>query len=155
MILAQAESATARRLYFQNDFAAHEFAARRQQLAAAIGPEAVAVVAGVSLVAGFDVFRQSNDMYYLSGVETPHAYLLIEGGSGQSVLYLPPINAKLERSDGPQMSAEDAAFAIRGTGCDEVRPLISLGADLAGAGVAGTAGRGHPGRHSERRPAAA
>jgi len=132
MIVAT-EANTARRLYTQTDFPAHEFIARRARVAQSIGEGATAVVAGAAQVAGFDVFRQSNDMFYLTGVETPHAYLHIEGGSGKSTLYLPAINAKLERSDGPQLSAEDAALAIRTTGCDDVRPLTELGVDLASA----------------------
>src|SRR5690242_2162155 len=103
MILAPTET-PARKLYVQTDFAAHEFAARRAKLAQAIEPDSVAVLAGASMVAGFDVFRQSNDLFYLTGIETPHSYLVVEAGSGRSVLYLPPINAKLERSDGPQLS---------------------------------------------------
>ena len=43
---------------------------------------------GSPATGAFDLFRQHNDFFYLSGVETPHAYLTIDGRSGRSVLYL-------------------------------------------------------------------
>ena len=57
-----------------------------------IGPEAVAVVQGVSLT-GYIMPRQHNTFYYLSGIETPGAYLLLDGRTRKVTLYLPPRNA--------------------------------------------------------------
>ena len=56
-------------------------------VAAEIG-NAVAVLQGSPATGAFDLFRQHNDFFYLTGVETPHAYLTIDGRTGRSTLYL-------------------------------------------------------------------
>ena len=38
---------------------------------------------------GTSAFGQTNSFYYLSGVETPHAYLVLNATTGRSSLYLP------------------------------------------------------------------
>jgi Xaa-Pro aminopeptidase len=119
--------------WFQKDFPPAEFAERRARVAEAIGPGAVAVLAGFGETGAFDLFRQSNDFYYLSGVEVPHAYLFIEGGSGRTCLYLPNRDAKHERSEGAQLNADDVDAARQLTGADAVRPLTALAQDLASA----------------------
>jgi Xaa-Pro aminopeptidase len=67
-----------RELYLPRCFPAAEFAARRARVREAIGPRAAAVLQGAALSGGFEVFRQANEFYYLSGIEVPHAYLLID-----------------------------------------------------------------------------
>ena len=106
--------------YYQTDFPPQEFKARWQNLLAKIGPEAVAVVQGVSLTNGFQMPRQSNEFYYLCGVETPHSYLLLDGRNQKVTLYLPPRNARLEAAEGKVLSADDAEQARQLTGADEV-----------------------------------
>jgi len=54
-----------------------------------IGGEAVAILQGCGQVRGFQAFRQSNEFYYLCGVEVPHAYLLLDGSTCRTALYLP------------------------------------------------------------------
>ena len=45
---------------------------------------------------------QSNEFYYLSGIETPHAYLDPgRPGSSKVTLLLPPRDEALERAEGP------------------------------------------------------
>jgi Xaa-Pro aminopeptidase len=116
-------------------FPAAEFTGRRARVVEAIGPRAVAVLQGAPLPGGFDVFRQTNEFYYLSGIEVPHAYLLIEGRSGRSTLFLPDFDAKLERSEGPVLNSGDAEAAIEASGVDDVRRLADLVGSLAGAPV--------------------
>ena len=94
---------------FQTDFPAGEFVQRRGRVMDAIGKEAIAIVQGTPGVDGFKVFRQSNEFYYLTGLETPHAYLVLDGRSRRTALYLPNRNEALERSTGSMWSAEDAA----------------------------------------------
>ena len=60
---------------FQDDFPAEEFVQRRARVFDAIGKDALAIVQGAAGVDGFKVFRQSNEFYYLTGLESPHAYL--------------------------------------------------------------------------------
>src|SRR5688572_12571036 len=119
--------------YYQRDFPPAEFAARRSKLAALIGPCAVAVLAGLGDTGAFDLFRQGNEFYYLCGVEVPHAYLLIEGGSARTILYLPDRDPKHEHGEGPQLNADDPDTVRRLTSVDAVRPLGALAADLATA----------------------
>jgi len=58
---------------YQTDFTVEVCAARRAKIYDAVGPQGIAVVQGASWVTGFGVFRQSNDSYYLGGVESEHA----------------------------------------------------------------------------------
>ena len=64
---------------FTSDFPAEEFAARRAKVMDAIGRDALALVQGAPSPAGYVRFRQSNELFYLAGIESPHAYLLIDG----------------------------------------------------------------------------
>ena len=119
------------RPYYQRDFSAGELASRRGRIAAEIGEEAVAVVAGAHGTGAFDLFRQTNEFYYLTGVEVPHAYLLIRGGA--STLYLPAHDAHHERSEGPILHADAPELVRELTGVEEVRPLSALAVDLRDA----------------------
>jgi Xaa-Pro aminopeptidase len=112
-------------------FSADEFQARRSAVADAIGEGSVALVQGAPSPAGYVPFRQSNEFFYLSGIETPHAYLLVEGGSGRSTLYLPHRNARRESSEGRMLSAEDAALVRELTGAAAVFGVEMLNEHLA------------------------
>jgi Xaa-Pro aminopeptidase len=105
---------------FTPDFTPAEFAARRAAVARAIGPDAIAVLQGAPSPNGYVRFRQSNEVYYLSGVEVPHLYLVIEGGTGRTTLYLPHRNSGRERGEGKMLSAEDAEQVITLTGVQAV-----------------------------------
>lgn len=118
---------------FQSDFPAEEFAQRRSRVMDAIGKEGVAIVQGAAGVDGFKVFRQSNEFYYLTGLETPHAYLVLDGRTRRTTLYLPNRNEALERSTGRMWSAEDAADVTRLTGVDAVAPVALLSRQTFGA----------------------
>jgi Xaa-Pro aminopeptidase len=120
--------------YFQSVFPLSEFAGRRAAVAAAIGA-AVAVVQGSPATGAFDLFRQHNDFFYLSGVETPHAYLAIDGRTGRSVLYLLSADEELAEKEGAELAANAADVAARLTGFDDVRPVAALADDLRGAPV--------------------
>ena len=119
--------------YYQTDFTIEEFSARREKVYDAIGVNAIAVVQGARGLAGFTVFRQSNEFYYLCGVETAHAYLLMNGRSRKSTLYLPHRDAGREGGEGKTLSAEDAELVKKLTGVDNVRGLEFLSADFVGA----------------------
>jgi len=91
--------------------------------------------------ASTSTFRQSNELYYLAGIEVPNAYLEIDTRDGRSVLYLPHRNEGWERSAGPRLSAEAADAVQALSGVHEVRPLEELPVAL--------------GRRVKRRPAPA
>lgn len=123
------------RNYYQQDFSKDDFAERRAKLFERIGDNAIAVVQGASGAGDFNVFRQSNEFYYLSGIETPHAYLLLDGRNRKTTLYLPHRDEDRERNEGKILSAEDSDL-IRGlTGVDIVRSVEFLSIDLAGKGL--------------------
>lgn len=118
---------------YQTDFAREELSARRARILDAIGPGGIAIVQGASGVPGFSVFRQSNDFYYLSGVESAHAYLLLNGRTRRSTLYLPRRDDERERGEGKVFSVEDSLLLIQLTGIEQVRGLERLSQDLVGA----------------------
>src|SRR5574341_211634 len=125
-LLGAAGSAIAQ--HYQSDFPPEEFRARWAAVFEKIGNEAVAVVQGVPLANGYQLPRQSNSIYYLSGIETPHAYLRLDGRTRSTTLYLPPRNERLERSEGKVLSAADAELVKRLTGVDEVLSTEAMGA---------------------------
>ena len=88
-------------------FKADEFKSRRIKLAKELEPNAIAIFQGAPSETGYVKFRQYNEFYYLTGIETPHAYVLIKGGTGETSLYLPHKNIRRERSEGPIFSSED------------------------------------------------
>lgn len=118
--------------YYQTDFSKETFNTRRAKVFKEIGNKAIALVQGASGVEGFDVFRQSNSFYYLCGLETPHAYLLLDGRNKKTTLYLPHRDAGRERGEGKILSAEDADLIIKLTGVDQVRGVESLSVNLVG-----------------------
>ena len=119
--------------WYQTDFTASELTARRARIYDAIGAQGIAIVQGAAGVPGFSVFRQSNDFYYLCGLESAHAYLLLNGRTRSSTLYLPHRDDGREQSEGKTLAAEDAALVTRLTGVEQVRGVESLSSDLVGA----------------------
>lgn len=115
--------------HFQTDFPPVEFERRREQIFESIGKN-VAVLSGGKTTGAFDRFRQTNDFFYLCGVEVPQAYLLLDGSMRWTSLYLPRRDPGLERKEGPQLNASDPDFVQRVTGIDEVKPLERLVEDL-------------------------
>ena len=112
--------------YYQTDFPAEEFRARHAQVFEKIGDNAVAVLQGVHQTEGFTLPRQHNSFYYLSGIETPGAYLLLDGRTKKVTIYLPPRNARLEAAEGRVLSADDVDLVKRVSGADEVQPLQAM-----------------------------
>jgi Xaa-Pro aminopeptidase len=117
ILISQATSAQ----YYQSDFPPEEFRGRWETLFDAIGDDAVALLQGAPSTRGFEFPRQANNFYYLSGVETPHSYLWLDGRTRTVVLFLPPRNARLEQSEGRVLSAGDETLVKELVGVDEVR----------------------------------
>ncbi len=89
------------------------------------------MVVGAPLPGGMVLFRQTNEMYYLTGVEVPHAYLLDRRRHGASTLYLAHLDAGHARSSGDYLNADDVEVAARLTGFERVEPIEQLARDLA------------------------
>jgi Xaa-Pro aminopeptidase len=132
LVLALAASAAAQDVpLFTEEFPPEEFRARREKLYEAIGAGSIAIVQGAPSPVGYVRFRQSNEFFYLSGVESPHAYLLLDGGRRQASLYLPHRNERREASEGKLLSAEDSDLAKSLTGIDAVYGVELLSDHLA------------------------
>jgi Xaa-Pro aminopeptidase len=110
----------ARVVAFQTDFPPEEFQARWNALFDQIGDHAIAIVQGASQANGFLVPRQSNEFYHLCGIETPHAYLILDGRDRRVTLLLPPRDARLESAEGKVISADDAEVVKRITSVGSV-----------------------------------
>jgi len=109
-----------------------EFAARRARVLQQIGDGVVAVQGATETVA-YEAFRQSNQFFYLTGVEVPRAILVLDGRAKTSALYLMPRNERMERSEGPLLSPGAEAQAL--TGIERVEPrenFTAVAKSLAG-----------------------
>jgi Xaa-Pro aminopeptidase len=135
--------------HYQTDFPADEFKARWAKVFDLMGDSAIAVVQGMPLTDGYTFPRQYNTLYYLCGIETPGAYLRLDGRSRTATLYLPPRDERLERAEGKVLSAEDAELVKRLTGADEVLALDTMRTEgwplIAGPERSGSPGPRSPG----------
>jgi Xaa-Pro aminopeptidase len=120
-------------LHFQTDFPPEEFQSRWNKVYDRIGPQAVALVQGAGYEGGFAFPRQTNEFYYLTGVETPHSYLLLDGRTRKATLFLPPRNRRLEQSEGRVLSADDADLAAKLMGANTVLSTTAMQGDWLGA----------------------
>ncbi len=115
----------------QTDFPASEFQERRNKIFDAIGGQALALIPGAAAADSPQVFRQSNEFYYLTGIEAPHCYLLLDGRTRKTTIYLPHRDPARERQIGPLVSAEDVDLIKERTGVDEVHAAETLARHLA------------------------
>ncbi len=118
---------------WQTDFPAEEFAARREKLFDAIGG-AYALVQSAPAPRGYVVFRQTNEFFYCCGLETPQAYLLLNGATRTAALYLPE-RGRAQLGEGAPPGLEDADLVQALTGVDAVCPREALSEHLAEAQV--------------------
>ena len=116
----------------QKDFPAEEFVERRARVIEAIGESGIAIVQGAPADPGFRVFRQTNEFYYLTGIEVPHSYLLIDGGARRALLFLPRRDPRKERGEGRMLGAEDVEEVKRVTGVDDVFAIDQMARQLFG-----------------------
>ena len=114
---------------YQTDFTAEDFQTRRAAVYEAIGPN-IALVQSAADVEGFIVFRQSNAFYYLSGLEVASSYMLMNGITKQTTLYLPHRDLDRESSSGKIISYEDEMLVKKITGVDSVKPIEAMGKDF-------------------------
>jgi Xaa-Pro aminopeptidase len=115
----------------QLDITADEYATRRERVYAAIGADALAIIQGAPAPRGFFPFRQSNEFHYLCGIAAPHAYLLLNGRTRRTTLYLPHRDPHRAENEGEVLSAEaEDAVRLR-CGVETVAGPERLAADLA------------------------
>lgn len=103
---------------------------RRERILDAIGSGAVAVLQGAPKDSAHTRFRQVNDLMYLCPIETPHAYLVLDGRDRTSHLFLPYQPPLRREKEGALLSAADPDEAVRGTGVDAVHGVDEMSAYL-------------------------
>ena len=118
---------------WQDDFSVEELQARRRKLCDAIGADAAALLQGARRQMGGRPFRQYNDFYYLCGIETPGAYLLVQGADARATVFLPHESELSSDSDEEVLSADNPETVAAATGLDEVLGIEKLGERLARA----------------------
>ncbi len=104
---------------FTTSMSREEFAARRARVMAQIG-DGLVIVQGATETSSYEKFRQSNQFYYLTGVETPRAILVMDGRAKSTTLFLMPTNERMERSEGPLLGPGERAQEL--TGIEHVQP---------------------------------
>ena len=108
-LIASAAAVFAQPPLFTDAFPKEEFAARRARVMQQIG-DGVAVPQGATETSSYEKFRQSNQFFYLTGVEVPRAILLIDGRAKTSALYIAPRNANAEQCEGTVLIPGDQRF---------------------------------------------
>jgi Xaa-Pro aminopeptidase len=108
------------------------FAARRQQLMERIGPRAVALIGGKKLsVRNSDVehrFRQSSDLWYLTGFTEPEALAVIAPGRAEKLtLFVRPRDPERETWTGRRAGVDGAKARF---GADQAFPIELVQAEL-------------------------
>jgi len=122
---------------FAGPVPAERLAARRQALADRIG-------VGVAVLAAAperdedgrdhpqdNFYRQDNDFFYLTGLETPNAWLVIvarDSAPDESILFIPARDTLKERWWGPQLVPGPEVQAL--TGIRDVRPNADAARDI-------------------------
>jgi Xaa-Pro aminopeptidase len=115
---------------FTEHFSPQEFAERRNRVYDEIGSDAFAVIQGAPMPMGFQFFRQNNEFYYLSGIESPYAYLILDGRTGTATVYLQDRNERREYNEGKMLSYQDAELVKELSGIDEVKHITELEGDI-------------------------
>jgi Xaa-Pro aminopeptidase len=122
-----------RDLFFTPDFSAEELRSRRERIAAQIGADAHLLIAGAPPVPN-DFPTQDALFYYFCGLETVHSYLLIEGGTGRTRLFLPSRDTVAGEPQN-RLGFEDAALICDRLKIEEVGPTTALTGALTGVKV--------------------
>jgi len=118
-------------LLFTQDFSADELAQRRGRLAEAIGPDAKALILSAPPQPSEGMNAQDASFYYLTGLETCHSYLLIDGGTGRSRVFMPS-RTTMPGEDHNKLGHEDADLIKDRLKFDHVAPGEQLTEALRG-----------------------
>jgi len=132
LLVATTATTFAQPRLFTDALPREEFAARRARVLQRIG-DGVVVVQGATETAAYEPFRQSNQFFYLTGVEVPRAILVMDGRTKSSTLYVMPRNERLERSEGPVLTPGPEAAELTGIGRVQPRAeFVDLARTLSG-----------------------
>ncbi len=116
-------------------FPPEEYAARRASLFGKIG-DGVAILQGTTERPGEQPLRQSNQFHYICGVVEPRAFLVLDGRTKKTTLFLNPRNDRFVTSMyGPGL--EPGPEAAQATGVDAVLPRADFAAVVDAVGREG------------------
>lgn len=104
-----------------------EYAARRAKLMEKI-PDGIAVILGAQPLPNYYDYHQSNDFFYLCGVEVPNAALIIDGLHKETILLFTADERGLRNED---LSVDILKDPLEVTGVQRVRPIEELSLELA------------------------
>ena len=121
---------------FTSVFPPDEFAGRRARVMDRIG-DGIAVLEGAPEPPAELRFRQSNDFFYLTGVEVPRALLLMDGRARTATAFLPAASERRQRMFGEDLAPGDVAARL--TGLDAVVDRDQFGKSLSSAVGSGRA----------------
>lgn len=99
-------------------------AGRRAELASKLA-KGVVLMRGLGPTRGYTRFHQDKAFWYLTGIESPDAALVMDLDAKREVLFLPAANAGLEAWDGEMWDAGDAWVPAL-SGLREIRPVSEL-----------------------------
>lgn len=99
-------------------------AGRRSELMKRVGDELL-VFRGLAGTRENLAFRQDKNFWYLTGVESPGAALVLDGKSKKEILFLPERDARTESWDGELWDASDE-WVKELAGFEDVRPAKEL-----------------------------
>ena len=122
-----------RDLHFTQDFTAQELASRRMRMAGEIGAGAHLLVVSAPPVPGYAPLQDAN-FYYFCGLETCHSYLLVEGGTGRTTVFLPSRDT-MEGEPQNRLGFEDAPLILERLSVAAVCSAAELTAALQGVKV--------------------
>ncbi len=112
-----------------------EYKSRREKILKNLKSDEIALLQGGPKESASERFRQVNDFYYFCKAEVPHAYLMIDGRTQSSHLFLASqANSRL-KSEGPILNSTDPEAAQKATGVDAVHDLGELAGFLETAKV--------------------
>jgi len=121
---------TGQELLFSRDFTKEELSGRRKKLADKIGSEASALIPGAPLQAGHLV-SQDATFYYFTGLDVMQSFLLVDGKTGHSTVYLPSRD-DMEGEPDDRLGIEEADMVRDRLAFEAVKPVDQLAGDLAG-----------------------
>jgi len=100
-----------------------------------MGKDAMALLQGAPGPKGSEAFYQYKDFYYLSGLEGPRAYLLVEGRNGRTTAFLPHGSQVEKQSTKPVACAENARLVCEQGAVDAVQAWEDLAQHLNRASI--------------------
>ena len=83
--------------------------------------DGAAILQGTTERRGESPLRQSNQFFYLTGVTEPRAFVILDGRTKRTTLFLIPGTPRRERAIGPYLDVNEASRALTGVEAIEAR----------------------------------